>query len=184
QVTIAMPSNVDTIEFKGIYDTTNNVMVDSLPAGFAANRYKLLFSAKDQYGNVMTATNGSIHFSSSNPLVVEVVNPLSYEKETVNNVEYQAVTLTRGAMTASGGNVQIRAISLQSGKTATFNTVVPAVAVVRSFTMSPPTQLVAGGEEVEIPFTAFDQFGNPVTKYNDLNSAKGSTLILTGDIDF
>ncbi|MDW2003702.1 hypothetical protein R7P64_24320, partial [Vibrio sp. 2304] len=50
QVTIAMPSNVDTIEFKGIYDTTNNVMVDSLPSGFAANRYRLLFSAKDQYG--------------------------------------------------------------------------------------------------------------------------------------
>ncbi|TJX68371.1 hypothetical protein E8P77_02700 [Soehngenia saccharolytica] len=177
QVTIAMPSNVDTIEFKGLYDTEKSVMVDSLPAGFESGRYQLLFSAKDQYGNVLTAPGGSIYFLSNNPLVAQVNSYATYTEQTVNGVKYQGVVLTQGAMTASGGNVEIRATSTQSGKSASFNLVVPAVAVIKSFTMSSPTTMVAGGETVEIPFTAYDQFGNAVTKFNDLNSAVGKTLI-------
>lgn len=177
QVTIAMPSNVDTIEFKGLYDTEKSVMVDSLPAGFESGRYQLLFSAKDQYGNAITAPGNSVYFLSNNPLVVQVDSYATYTTQKVNGVDYQGVVLTQGAMTASGGNVEIRATSTQSGKTATFSTVVPAVAVIKSFTMSSPTTMVAGGEKVEIPFTAFDQFGNAVTKFNDLDSATKSTLI-------
>lgn len=187
QVTISMPSNVDTIEIKGLYDKEKSVMVDSLPAGFESGRYELLFAAKDQYGNTKTAPGGSIYFLSNNPLVAQVL-PLTdpayttgtYTTRTVNGVAYQGVVLTQGAMAASGGNVEIRATSTQSGKSATFNLVVPAVAVIKSFTMSSPTTLVAGGEEVEIPFTAYDQFGNAVTKFNDLNSAVGNTLIFNG----
>ena len=180
QVTISMPSNVDTIEIKGLYDKEKSVMVDSLPAGFESGTYELLFAAKDQYGNTLTAPGGSIYFLSNNPLVAQVESYATYTTRTVNGVAYQGVVLTQGAMAASGGNVEIRATSTQSGKSATFNLVVPAVAVIKSFTMSSPTTLVAGGEEVEIPFTAYDQFGNAVTKFNDLNSAVGNTLIFNG----
>jgi len=170
QVTIALPATVDSVKFKGIYDVQEGKFVN-LPAGFADGRYKLLFETYDQYGNKIAPNNintTDIAFTSFNPLVVTVD---TLTTETVDGVVYNAINIVRGSYVSNGGSVTVQAISAYSGKSASYVFEVPAVATIKTFNMSAPAVLVAEGEKVEIPFTALDQFGNEITKYDTLQAA-------------
>jgi len=175
QVTVVLPSNVDTVEFKGVYDKTDGKILTTLPAGFDDGRYELLFVAKDQYGNTTTAETNDVVFTSNNPLVVAPSQTIA--SRTVSGTAYQAVALTRGQFTNNGGTAVIQGISIYTGKTTTYTLDVPAVPMVKNFAMSAPATVVAEGEEVAIPFTAVDQFGNQITKYSTLKAAVDSGLL-------
>ena len=173
QVEIALASQADSVVFKGVYDTTKSELV-SLPAGFANGRYVLLFEVKDQYGNKMgTPDLSKLVFTSSNPLFVSSDSSAgAFDAATdveINDVTYTAVDLVAGSTVNDGGTVTIQAISTVTGKTSTITLNADAKAAVKTFTMSAPAKIVAETEEVEIPFTAVDQYGNAVTKYSALN---------------
>ncbi len=175
QVTVVLPSNVDTVEFKGVYDITDGKILTTLPEGFVDGRYELLFIAKDQYGNTTTAKTNDVVFTSNNPLVVTANQTIT--SRTVSGTAYQAVALTRGQFTNNGGTAVIQGISIYTGKTAAYTLDVPAVPMVKNFSMSAPATVVAEGEEVAIPFTAVDQFGNQITKHSTLKAAVDSGLL-------
>lgn len=179
KVSIVLPSSVDSVVFKGVYDVDKGEFTD-LPAGFENGKYELLFETMDQYGNKVTPASGDIVFTSQNPLVAGAT-PVA--ARTVEDVEYQAVSLDRGTYFGNGGSVTIQAISIYTGKTAIYTIEVPAVAVVKTFTMSAPANLVAEGEKVEIPFTALDQFGNEITKFDTLQGfvADGTLRFIPAD---
>ncbi|MFU0800659.1 MAG: hypothetical protein ACFWUE_08385 [Xylanivirga thermophila] len=166
-VSIVLPSSVDTLEFKGIYDIVKGEFT-KIPAGFENDKFEILFETKDQYGNKVTPKTGDIVFTSNNPLLATVEATTSRK---IGGTEYQAVKLNRGVNCSRGGSVTIQGISIYTGKTATYTIEVPAVATIKSFTMSAPTTIVAEGEKVELPFTAIDQFGNEITKYDALKAA-------------
>lgn len=171
QVQIVLPSHVDEVVFAGV--AKNNKFV-ALPSGFTnADNYVLLFTAKDQYGNPMTvtSTNGAfsdILFVSNNPIFVGSTFTAvdSYE---VDGVTYQGVKISAGSNTAAGGTAIIQAISARTGKVSSYTITADALPMLKTLTLSAPTTIVAEGETVEIPFTAYDQYGNPVTKFAALN---------------
>ena len=68
-----------------------------------------------------------------------------------------------------------------SGKTSTLTVTLKKAAALSSFTLSAPSNTVASGDVVTLPFTAFDQNGNALTKYTDING-KVSLTASTGTI--
>jgi len=195
QVTVALPAVVDSIKIKGIYDTVDGKFVD-LPANFKDDRYVLLFEAYDQYGNKVDYDNvqeDEIVFSSLNPLLVNVTvgtdDSKKPEKLDVDGTEYLVAKLSPGSYVANGGSATIQAIAVYAGKVATYEINVPALAVVKTFYLYAPTKIVAEGEKVEIPFEAYDQFGNRITSYEVLDAATDGNGVLrftasNGSIDF
>lgn len=180
QVTIALPSNIDSIEFLGVYNVSKAAIGD-VTAGFANDDFELLYLAKDQYGSKVTVTSSGAVFMTNNPLVASV--EFSTGTRTVGGVVYQVLKVKNGSFTNNGGSVTVQGVSLSTGKSANYTFEVPAVAVLKSFSFSAPTSIVAVGETVELPFVAIDQFGNQVTKYADLKvayeTASPKTLIVT-----
>ncbi|WP_303867197.1 hypothetical protein [Acetobacterium wieringae] len=168
---VGLESKADTAVFKGIYDNVNAVMIDTLPAGFVDGRYELLYEVMDQYGNkIASPTVSQLTMTSSYPLfVVAPSTTAGTTTQTVNSVLYQGVALVRGTYADKGGTTTIQAISNLTGKTTTFDITSEAKAAVKTLTLSAPTTIVAEGETAVIPFEAYDQFGNAVTKYSDLN---------------
>jgi hypothetical protein len=164
QVEIGLASQADTVVFKGVYNTSA-AKLEALPAGFANSKYVLLYEVNDQYGNKMSTDSYSdLVFTSNNPLFISSTFT-SASAVTISDVVYQAVNLTRGTTPENGGTATIQAISKMTGKISTFTIEANALAALKTLTLAAPTKLVAEGEKVEIPFTAVDQFGNAVTKF-------------------
>lgn len=63
--------------------------------------------------------------------------------------------------------VTITAMTL-SGKVSTINTTLAKAKQLETFTLLAPTENIAAGEKVEIPFEAYDQAGNKLTKTGDI----------------
>ena len=172
EVTIGLPSRVATVEVAGVYDKSANKFVD-LAANFANNRYVLLFTAKDQYGNVMNLTSSdSLTLISDNPLFIG--QPTLTDDVAVGNDVYEALTLVPGQQPEKGGTATIQIISNNTGSVAKYTIKADATAAVTSFQMSLPADIIAGKEPIEVPFVALDQYGNQVTKYSDLVGANAA----------
>jgi len=192
-VVVGLESKADKVVYKGIYDLTENELVDTLPAGFADNEYDLLFEVNDQYGNkIDTPDFDQLIFTSSNPLFVLAPDETTRGTITLTeddvDTEYQTIDIDPGTNSDKGGSATIQAISSQTGTTSSFVLSSEAAPALKTFTMSAPSDLIAEGETVEIPFTAVDQFGNAVTDFDDLNgevtlSASSGTLSLTEKAD-
>ena len=181
EVVVGLESKADVVTFKGVYNTVTN-KIEALPAGFTNGKYVLLFEVADQYGNKMpNITLTDLVFTSNNPLFISSTDTNAYAAAadvTVDGVTYKAVQLVAGTAVEKGGSVNIQVISKVTGKTSTYNLQAEALATVKTFTMSAPEKIVAEGEKVEIPFTALDQYGNPVTKYSALTT--NSPIQLSG----
>jgi hypothetical protein len=169
KVEIAMAAQADKVEFKGVYSINDKKIVD-LPAGFEEDKYVLLYQVKDQYGNVMSIDNYSnLTFISNNPLFVDgTFAKYTGSEIKIDDVKYDAVKLKPGTLAKNGGSVEISAVSKFTGNKGTFSITADALASVKTFNISAPTDIIAEGEDVEIPFTAEDQYGNALTSYDSL----------------
>ncbi|OLS02261.1 cell wall-binding repeat-containing protein [Tissierella creatinophila] len=169
EVEIVLAAQASVVEFKGVYNTTKGE-ITNLPAGFDNNKYVLLLKVKDQYGNkIDSPTLSDLLFTSNNPGFVDPTSFSAGSDVTINNVTYKSVNLVAGTMAAKGGKVTIQAISKLTGVASSYLIDAEAKAMVKSFSISAPAKMIAEKEKVEIPFTALDQYGNVVTKYDDLN---------------
>jgi len=162
-VTVSDASATDTVEFDGVYNKDGKEFSGDLDV----SDFALLLTAKDQYGKTVKAdqVNDDVVFTSSNPSVLTVDKAYDEQGKDKNQV---GLKFKAGSNYANGGKVIITAISKSSGKVSQFEVNVKAAPKLDTFTLSAPTDVVAAGETVKIPFTAVDQYGNAVTKYDDL----------------
>ncbi|MGG3208891.1 S-layer homology domain-containing protein [Geobacillus stearothermophilus] len=162
-VTISDASATDTVEFVGIYNKDGKEFSGDLAVG----DFVLLLNAKDQYGNDVNASkvNDDVVFTSSNPSVLAIDKAYDGQGKDKDKI---GLKFTAGPNYANGGKVIITAISKTSGKVAQFEVNVKAAPALDTFTLGTPTEIVAAGEKVKLPFTAVDQYGNTVTKYEAL----------------
>ncbi|WP_339251846.1 S-layer homology domain-containing protein [Sporosarcina sp. FSL W8-0480] len=168
EVTIGLESKASVADIKGVYNVSTGKLAD-LPAGFGADKFELLFEVKDQYGNKISTPNlGELTYLSDNPLFVLQPSKDDATTRTVGNVTYQAIKLVPGSQAAKGGTANIQIISNNTGNVSKYTISADALASVKSFRISAPEKLIAGGEKVEIPFSAVDQYGNAITKHADL----------------
>ncbi|WP_251030951.1 hypothetical protein [Exiguobacterium sp. s196] len=165
-ITIADVAVADSLAFDKVYHADNKELSGSTPA----TEFALLVDAKDQYGTSLTAdqVNEGFIFTSSNPSVLTLgadpaASGLGADKKAVG------LKFTAGANYAQGGKVIITAISKATGKVSQYEVNVAAAPALATFNISAPSTLVAAGETVEIPFSAVDQFGKAITKYDDIN---------------
>lgn len=176
EVTIGLEAKAAVAEIAGVYNTATK-KIEDLPAGFTTGKYQLLFAVKDQYGNVLSApTLSELTFLSDNPLFVAAPLVAGATTQTIDNVTYQAVALVPGGNATKGGTANIQIISNNTGNVAKYNITADALPAVTTFQISAPTELISGGQKVEVPFTAVDQYGNAVTKASALT---GINLVAT-----
>ncbi|MEK4951660.1 hypothetical protein NST12_15280 [Bacillus sp. FSL W8-1127] len=164
-VTVSDASATDTVEFDGVYNKDGKEFSGDLDV----SDFALLLTAKDQYGKTVKAdqVNDDVVFTSSNPSVLTVYKAYDEQGKDKNQV---GLKFKAGSNYANGGKVIITAISKSSGKVSQFEVNVKAAPKLDTFTLSAPTDVVAAGETVKIPFTAVDQYGNAITKYDDLEN--------------
>lgn len=163
-ITIADVAVSDSLSFGSVYHKDGKPFSGVTPVG----EFALLVNGMDQYGKALTADeiNAGFIFTSSNPAVLtidEVVAGLGADKDKLG------LKFTDGGSYSKGGTVIITAISKATGKVAQYEVKVAAAPALAAFNMSAPAEMIAANETVEIPFTAVDQFGNALTKYDELN---------------
>lgn len=169
EVTIGLESKASVAEIKGVYNNKTK-KIEELPAGFDPENYSLLFEVKDQYGNKVSSPKlAELTFLSDNPLFVLAPTTEGATTVTIDETVYQAVKLVPGSQAAKGGTANLQIISNNTGNVAKYTISANALATVASFKISAPEKLVAGGEKVEVPFTALDQYGKSLTKHSELN---------------
>lgn len=180
-VEIVMPSNLDTVDFLGVYDMNLKKLgsVSSAKLGTTAyswsgsnKGYALLFTVKDQYGigRDVTAIK-STEFSSVSTYPVFLSTKSWTTSTTLDTVivdekEYAVLPLLPGSIPANGGTATVQIISSSTGTKSSFDVVADAAGAVKTFTLSSPSGYVVDDEKVEIPFSAVDQYGKNVTAYD------------------
>jgi len=177
-VTVGEFSKVDKVEFKGLYNADKKEL--NTDSDFST--FFVLFDAFDQYGNKLSKTqlSTSLFVTSTNPSIVDVqtVNDATYgqlpsifEKQGAN---YDSLAIALKAPATSGikfdGKATINFIGKMSGKQFGFDVEVKKASTVEKFTLQNPTEAVAVGETVKIPYVAYDQNGTEITSYDALNS--------------
>ncbi|WP_195573646.1 S-layer homology domain-containing protein [Paenibacillus sp. 1001270B_150601_E10] len=167
-VEVGSVARADSVEFKGLYSSTSKNLNSS-----TVGDYYVLIDVKDQYGNKLSRqeVQDGLVFSSTNPSIVSVYDenskPVVEDKLGEDGNSIGLKLFKPNTAYPMEGKVNINAIALASGKTFNYELDVPKAAAVKTFTLQQP-DVVAKGDTVKIPFTAVDQFGEPVTKYNDL----------------
>ena len=173
---VGMERALDTVKFEGFINIDDKATIlETLPKDFTSNKYRLLFTAYDQDGNEMEATK-DFTLSSSPKVTFIADNPTLIKSEfaqgdifTIKGRKYCSVTVEPGMYVDKGGEVNITAISNTTGNKTTKNFVIGAGAVLKSLTLSAPTDVVADGDTwVNIPFVAKDANGNDVTNYETI----------------
>ena len=168
-VTVSNASTVDSLTFQGIYNKDGKELTsDSTPSDFP-----LLVDVKDQYGNALKAdkVNSDVVFTSSNESLVKVKTAKDGQGAKKDQV---GLELQFGPNSSLGGKATITAISKTTGKVTQFEVNVKAASKLDSFTLSAPSEIVAAGDTVKIPFTAADQYGTAITKAKDITGVNFS----------
>ncbi len=173
---VGMVRALDTIKFEGFVNKDDKgTILETLPKDFAVGKYSLLFTAYDQDGNEMEADKSFT--DSSKPKVTFIAdNPTLIKSEfkqgdiyTIKGRKYCSVTVEPGMYIDKGGEVNITAISNTTGNRTTKNFVIGAGAVLKSLSLSAPTETIADGDtNITIPFVAKDTNGNDVTNYETI----------------
>ena len=196
EVTVGMPQALDKVEFAGFLKKGTTDILKTLPAGFKAEAYYLLYNAQDQNGNPIDSVDkpiddGEVTFISENVLLIEKIKD-GERKIVVGGEEYYAVYVWPGMSVDQGGEATITAIANKTGNKSSLNVAVGENQILQSFTMEYPTGLIIDNEGVEIPFTAYDQNGNEIknfvtlanqTQFNNLtfNASPGSLKLSEND---
>lgn len=190
ELKIGMTQNLDTVKSCGFLKMTDkNTILDKLPANFQSGQYVLLYQAFDQNGNQLanshngaemnTGETGSpaVTFISDNVLLVK--NTFKDAPDyTIDGVEYNAVYIEPGQYVDKGGEVNITAIANNTGNKTTMNYIIGAAGLLKSVVLSQPAEVVADGEEHEIPFVAYDVDGKEIKNYEAI-ARTTNTLNLT-----
>lgn len=164
-----------------------------LAEGDVTSVYYLPYTAVDMSGNETknydlvkaglidadTATPGvQLTVSLSNYVTAQLVQDPSDSSKAA--IEVKATATTGLAMDMP---VNITAMSYAGG-TSTVETTISKVKTINSITLLAPSDTVSKGENPTIDFEAYDQYGNKVTKYSDINgNVTFTNLVLSENTD-
>lgn len=202
-VEIVMPSNLDSVDFLGVYDMNLKKLgsVSSAKLGTTAYNwtgsnkgYALLFTAKDQYGigrDVTAITSTEFSSVSTYPVFLSTKSwstATTLDTVIVDEKEYAVLPLLPGSIPANGGTATVQIISSSTGTKSSYDVVADAAGAVKTFTLSSPSGYVVDGEKIEIPFSAVDQYGTTVTSYDAFVKNDGTKKVNVsssyGTLDF
>ncbi|GAB2721267.1 S-layer homology domain-containing protein [Paenibacillus thermoaerophilus] len=170
--TVATKAQVASLAFDKLYNANGKTEIE---VGSSETFY-LLLNAKDQFGNTVTTDTyleQDTVVNVTNTSVISVnglaaTGQADYEELTIDGVKYAALKLTAPS---KSGTSQVFVYSKATGQSASFEVTVKDSSKIDTLTLEAP-DLVVGGETVELPYTALDQFGKDVTSLNgftDLN---------------
>lgn len=173
-LTVGAKQAVDAVKMAGFVKKGTSKLLKALPKDFKASEYYMLYNVVDQNGcDMKTArfnagdTIDDITFVSSDPLVISEMTKAG-ATVTIDNQEYDTVLVKPGIRVEKGGEVNVTAIANKTGKKTVLNVPVLTSAVLKSFTIGTPADIVADGEKTEIPYTAIDTDGNKVTNFQTM----------------
>ena len=183
-LTVGMEQSLDSVKTAGFVKATDkNTILDKLPTNFQKANYVMLYQTYDQNGDLLEAESDNIAknkvtFICDNVLLVKNDFKDAATTYTIDGVEYSAVTVEPGQYVDKGGEVNITAIANTTGTKTTMNYIVGAAAIIKSLTLSQPSEVVADGETATIPYVALDTDGNQITNYESI-ARTTNTLSLT-----
>lgn len=158
---VADPAKVASYEFGELKNKDNKVLRTN--TNLVNDVFQFDVVAKNQYGTeiggaAFAAVNTDSLISTSNAnLVAGFINDGGKLKLKLTQVPAQAGTYT------------IIVVSKTTGKSATLSVKVEGVIAVKSFTLLNPSDLFIAGSTTVVPFEAVDQYGNKLTKFDDIN---------------
>ncbi len=182
---VGMERALNSVKFEGfISKIEKNEILKTLPVDFAKDRYLMLYTAYDQDGNEMDASefadakSPKVTFIGDNPMLVRT----DFKEGgvvTFDGKEYSSVQVNPGMYVDAGGEINITAISNTTGNKTEQNYAINAGARLQSLELEAPSHEVADGDrDVVIPYTAKDTNGNKVENYETI-ARSTQTLKLT-----
>jgi trimeric autotransporter adhesin len=165
---------VADLTFNGIVDKDGNAV--DLVAGSTTDYY-LSFKAVDAFNNVVddyaTLSNANIvRFIPSSTLIANlqvVHDPTNYNKA--------ALKVTPATSLIMDTPVVLTGICIGTGKNATLTVTVKKQASLANLLIQAPSVQVAVGETIDIPFYAYDQNGNQMTSWAQLQGTNSYVTI-------
>ncbi|MCX4328804.1 MAG: hypothetical protein OSJ45_16225 [Lachnospiraceae bacterium] len=181
---------IDKVEYKGFskrsyHDRTldrKNAkdIQDTVPADFATETWALLYQSYDQNGNMLEPAKDNVSsakegakltFISDQPTLVmnDFEDGEVYKvNEGEVTAEYSSVNIEPGMYIDRETEVGLKAISTRTGQKNDKNFTIDGTQRIKSFKIETPSHIVADGDVTELPFTAIDTAGNPVTDYKTI----------------
>lgn len=182
EITFAAAATPTTAELVGAYEV-NSATIQDIADGDTIENYELLFTAKDQYGsdvyasdftkNVTAASDGvnaslaggltNLHIKGG-----DITDGSRWSERVVNGVEYIALPLSGGKATA--GDATLTIVNPAKGLVLTTSVTVVKSAIIKSLTVTADNGVYAEQANV-MAFEAIDSNGNNVKDYNILKRA-------------
>ncbi|PDO10354.1 MAG: hypothetical protein BLM47_07440 [Candidatus Reconcilbacillus cellulovorans] len=168
--TVATPARVADITIDKLYNSNGKTEIDA-STDLNTEQFYLLVTAKDQYGNTVsdvTYIKNDVVVNVTNTSVINVdwsdatKGEANFTTVSVDGSSKVALRLKNGTPTQSAGVSQVFIYSKTTGRSGSIQITVKDSSKIDTLTLEAPA-LVVGGETVEIPYTALDQYGKEVT---------------------
>ncbi len=165
----ASPSTTQNIPLSGTATPVTHFVVSAPATTVSDTAFGITVTAEDSSGNTVTGYNGTVHFTSSDPVSDMIINS----------------TLTNGTGTFSGfvldtaGSQTITATdSVTPSIAGTSNAIIVTGGAATYFTVMAPASAVSG-QPFAFTVTAYDPFGNLDTHYAGTVSFSSSDTLAT-----
>lgn len=188
-LTVSAEGRVSAVTVEGLHHDDEKIAA----VGETAADFGLIISAKDQYGNNVTNVDHikeDVIAHSTNPLVANV-DKNDITNKTINNAVKVVLPLksiqttgdNAGQLTTAG-TATVAVMSISTSNRGTYDVTVKDAIKLDKLTLSQPASAPAGAE-VEIPFTAVDQFGAVIEHPTNANVLSRSISGgVQGDVNF
>ena len=167
-LTVGPAQALDTMEMAGFVKKNTTTILQTLPSGFKSGEYYLVYDALDQNGNALSPKKElaeEVTFITDNVLVIKEIKGDAGTIVADDGHEYNTICVQPGDYVGRGGEVNITAIATKTGKQTKKNYVVGQTQILTSFSMSSPSDIIADGESIKVPFRALDQNGEEITNF-------------------
>jgi len=182
ELTVAPMAQVHTVQVIGLHNDDSS---KKPIAGQAATGFSIIVEAKDQYGNVVTDNDileNDLYVTVSDTTKLSLVKVPGYDVVDFSNVPVDGKNKTAVKLDGTfgtKGSVVVKFLSKFSGNNDSITIEIAEPQTVTSLSLIAPDLAVAG-ERVEIPFEAYDQDGNVVTKASVINGSLLGDLTVNG----
>ena len=190
-LTVGDKARVVDATYEKIYNISKREIVDSITDADKLVNFKLLFTAKDQYGNDyvvegagkqlvvnLLGTTG-VTVDSNNVSVVEYKGK-QYFAYQLKNIGDTATTKVENA--SRPGEVTIQAVSVNNGKTVSAKFNVVAASKVDTLKVWEGNDGIFNGKKNELGFAAYDANGKEITSWDSLKALNDKPFTSDKDI--
>ncbi|MEG6614672.1 hypothetical protein V6C42_17665 [Pseudoclostridium thermosuccinogenes] len=169
-LTIAEPAKLAKLDLTEIINKAGDDKILNQNDTGSKYDWRISYTAVDQYGGTLNSFNyfdNNVIVNSAPAGVVTLANDggTAYFKITPPGNTYDQV-------------VTVTVIDKTSGANDSFTFTIEKPVAVDSFQVNQPDDIIVAGETIEIPYVAYDQYGNEITAYDDLTGVTFSDTAL------